>query len=245
MNTNKSNKKKSRNQRIVGIRDRNWKVFYENKYKPSSVTCRILTQQTTGIRVPRYISPFPDTHRVQMRYTQQVNLTGSAVIEQVFRANSIYDCDRSGVGYQPLYYDQLAAVYLNYLVLGARININYINSASNLVHCSVFPSANYTYAGSLSDRQEQPNSSYAVLGTTGGSASEVFLATYGDTADIMGKIDPEDDPNLGADTSSNPNSSWYFISYIQTMDVSTATVYAFYTVDFDVLWTKRRAIYDL
>lgn len=62
---------------------------------------------------------------VRLRYCQTFSLDpgAGAISVQVFRANSLYDCDLTGVGSQPSNYDRLTALYDRYTVLGARIKV--------------------------------------------------------------------------------------------------------------------------
>lgn len=63
----------------------------------------------------------PLSRTVKLRYSQQVSMNnpiGGAVHN--FRANSLYDPDLTGVGGQPLGFDQMAALYNHYVVLGSK-----------------------------------------------------------------------------------------------------------------------------
>lgn len=66
---------------------------------------------------------FPDTLRANLAYSESIVLAASITSVTpyvVFSMNSAYDPNNSGGGGQPYYYDQFAALYTNYKVLGAK-----------------------------------------------------------------------------------------------------------------------------
>ena len=84
-------------------------------------------------RVPRTIVIKPriplngvqNTEIIKLRYCTQVSIPGGAGHGSYqFRANSLYDPDLSGVGHQPMGFDEMSARYLHYQVLGSRIKVS-------------------------------------------------------------------------------------------------------------------------
>jgi len=63
---------------------------------------------------------FPDRLRTNLRYSTVIPVPAVAHYEYVFKANSLFDPDLTGVGHQPTYFDQLAAIYSQYCVLGCK-----------------------------------------------------------------------------------------------------------------------------
>jgi hypothetical protein len=76
-------------------------------------------------------SPFPDHWDSVVRYSETIALAsgvgGIMGSEFIFALNDAYDPNYSGVGHQPFGFDQLAAIYKRYLVLGAEIEIRFTN----------------------------------------------------------------------------------------------------------------------
>lgn len=77
-----------------------------------------LIREIFGKQVWGRLNFVPPWLKAPMRYSDVYALvTGvAAVTEQVFRANSIFDPDRTGVGHQPLGHDQLLPMYERYIV---------------------------------------------------------------------------------------------------------------------------------
>lgn len=65
-----------------------------------------------------------NTEIVKLRYVEQLHLSGgSGSAMQNYRANSCFDPNLTGGGHQPMGFDQMAAKYNHYQVLGSRIKI--------------------------------------------------------------------------------------------------------------------------
>lgn len=91
---------------------------YKNKYNKATIT-RVKGQ---GI---------PDSIYVKLVYCEQIDISALAVsyMPYVFRGNSLHDPNYSGVGHQPLYFDQYAAMYSKYRVLGSAVKLDVINNS--------------------------------------------------------------------------------------------------------------------
>ncbi len=74
--------------------------------------------------------PLPQVIRTRHRYVSaQLNMNPGAVVgNHVFRLNSIYDPDVSLTGHQVMGFDQLAALYDHYQVLGCKARITFQNT---------------------------------------------------------------------------------------------------------------------
>lgn len=77
-------------------------------------------------RVP--LGAFPRIITKKLRYVQTsvINPPIAGTGDAVFRANSLFDPDRTGTGHQPYGFDQLAVAYGHYIVTGSRITARYL-----------------------------------------------------------------------------------------------------------------------
>lgn len=65
---------------------------------------------------------FPKMLKFKHRYSTQNTLSDAgAVVHHAFRANGMYDPDYTATGHQPMYFDQLSALYDHYTVIGSKI----------------------------------------------------------------------------------------------------------------------------
>lgn len=73
-------------------------------------------------------SPFPPVKLYHLNYSSDINLQSNVTAglfgsEHVFRLNSLFDPDKTATGHQPYGFDQLAAVYNRYKVVGATLEL--------------------------------------------------------------------------------------------------------------------------
>lgn len=67
-----------------------------------------------------------------MRYVDTKTLNPSAgAADHIFRLNSIFDPDSTGVGHQPAYHDQWDGLYANYRVLACKYQVTFISSINS------------------------------------------------------------------------------------------------------------------
>lgn len=88
-------------------------------------------QQLGGLQFPGFptnnAAPFSKMLHTWLTYEQIGGIScGAAGLfgsDQLFRLNSLFDPDQSGVGHQPYFYDQLTGIYSRYKVLRCRVNL--------------------------------------------------------------------------------------------------------------------------
>lgn len=103
-------------------------------------TNKILTMKSS-------ITPVAPRLRTKLRYSTVYNATTGTVIDQLYRLNSLFDPDESGVGTQPTGFDQLAAMYGRYRVWGVRWHARVSSTLSHGVIVNFVPSnSNTTFA---------------------------------------------------------------------------------------------------
>lgn len=135
------------------------------EYKSKRKTRRKYTRPRRRKAVVRRSLPvggFPSSMTVKLRYCQHFDLDPAAGLfaAQVFRANSAFDPDMTGIGHQPSNFDRWAVNYDRYTVLGAKITIT-----ENLkVTTSVVPAV---VAVCLSEQGTDISTAFAAGGVAG------------------------------------------------------------------------------
>lgn len=117
---------------------KNWRNYRRTKtnvprrIKPSAPTpppdpMDIVQNVTLARRLPR--AGFPDKHLCRLKYVQQISLNPAVggVTSHVFRANSLFDPDFTGVGHQPLGFDQMMLWFNHYNVLKSTIKVQHLS----------------------------------------------------------------------------------------------------------------------
>jgi len=132
---------------------------------------------------------FPPTRMATLLYCEHFTMTTNAVSvdtssEQDFRANSVYDPDSTGLGHQPMYFDQLAAIYKQYIVHKCEIEVEFHNpTADGMVVGLAFGPNSHTSL-TVSELMERPN---CVLTTVSNSGEQrVVLKVLVDMEDLFG-----------------------------------------------------------
>jgi len=208
-----------------------------------------------GISVRNSDFGFPDTLTTKLKYADWFNVTGSAgaVGNSVFQLNSLWDPETTGVGHQPMYFDQLcgasgSAPYARYRVKGATIKVTYsMVSPPALAVANVGPvlvgviaqRSNILLAGSTSSLLETNNTKFQLLGDKGsGSSSVTVYNRYNPKIDFG--IDPEDD-TLAAAHNASPSLGW-FAHVVKLDETGTSIVRAFVEIVYDCVFFSRNEV---
>lgn len=101
-------------------------------------TVRRKKKRTVRRSRPRKSLPvggFGNKKLVKLRYVQTITLDagiGSYAVNE-FRANSLFDPDKSGIGHQPSNFDKLASIYDRYTVLGSKCTAYWVPTSSTII----------------------------------------------------------------------------------------------------------------
>ena len=206
----------------------------------------------SSVRVPGIRRPdfgFPDRMVTKLRYVDNFLLTGAAGVPgaNVFRFNSCFDPDLTGIGHQPMYFDQFAGAvgtgpYSRYRVIGAKATVSFMHASA-----PASTPANYgpivvglqtgatsgLYGTTVSSLCEASNSVWTHLGDkAGGNNIKTLTATYSPRRDLGVN---KDDDTVSAAYNGNPSQVFHVIPWkIDTIGgvIVSALVEIVYTVEF-------------
>lgn len=188
-------------------------------------------------------APFPPRRPVKFTYSFSQNLVEAAAgagTQQLWNLNSLYDPDASGVGHQPLYYDQMfsnAGPYQRYTVHTVDLSITVTNLVqTESILCGVYfqPGAVDLPARDLF--QEKPYKVMVILGPRDGHSSTRVLQHRISIAKVLGVTRRKlmDDDQYSGFWNTNPAVIAYgiFMSYamppaplVASVSVSTKLVF--------------------
>ena len=92
-------------------------------------------------KMPRYrnlpLGGIPDRKTARLKYVELISMDASALASAVpllyhFRANSLFDPNLTGVGHQPRGFDELAAIYDHYCVIGSKIKVTFESDVDHI-----------------------------------------------------------------------------------------------------------------
>lgn len=89
-------------------------------------------------KVRRFLpTALPNIYTCRLRYVEQFSLnpdnTG-AVSYHVFKCDGLYDPNSTGVGHQPMGFDQLCGMYEKFQVMGSKIKVSPCPDSSNAIN---------------------------------------------------------------------------------------------------------------
>lgn len=135
-------------------------------------------------------SPIPDRFVTKMKYSGLYALTTAGVAVpayHLFRLNSIFDPDYTGVGHQPLGHDELTPLYNKYVVSGVSWRVTYTNqSTSDYCDVCVIPRPNIATIPLMDTVFESPYVRRATIGPETGARNIVTMKGYVSMAKLRG-----------------------------------------------------------
>lgn len=173
----------------------------------------------TKPRMPSYMPLNKKVGRFKLRYAEEtVTLTPSmgSVATYSFRANSLFDPNYSGVGHQPLTFDQIAVLYDHYTVTGAKIRaVFYCEDASTTygVVCGIKVDDNGGISGNMQNIMEHSRNTHwkHMRSNANGAGPAMCMVTHTFSArKFFGIKDPVDNETVGASCTANPTDVAFF-----------------------------------
>ncbi len=178
------------------------------------------------------LSGFPKSQVVKLRYVD-TGLTldpGVGLIsEYVYRANSVFDPDFTGVGHQPMGFDEWANIYNRYTVLGSRITVYNTPATTTNVTPGYFgvvlsanstPIASYTSIDNLLESKlagKNWRTAGSTLTQTTRGNSQVVSKNFS-AKNFFGVTDVNDGTGLSSVIGGNPTEHAHFGIYAASID---------------------------
>lgn len=172
-------------------------------------------------RVARWRAPklIPSKKVLPFKYSTTVTLnpgaTAAVPATHTFSCNGLYDPDITGVGHQPMGFDQYVGVfYDHYVVIKAQITATFCttgtlaSTSTARVGIAIRDSSGYT--GDIDNLIEQGRTTYRTISPLG-SSNRVVIKYNINPNKFLGRSKPLSDSQLKGGVSSNPTEQCYFI----------------------------------
>lgn len=197
------------------------------------------------IRIGFSKQSFPPQLKNTLKYCSEsltISTNASGLGSHIFSANGLYDPDISGVGHQPMYFDQLTAIYNHYCVLSSRITvvpdapITWPLSLTLVLDDDVSISASAGYT--VRERHGAKTITFNPAQTSVFPALKMsWKATNVFTGNPLSRLE------LQGDSGNNPAEQSYFHIYVDG-GAAGATSSFFFKVfmEFDVVWDELVSI---
>jgi len=167
---------------------------------------------------------FADAMFVKLKYVDRVPISSVAVsyAPYVFRGNSVFDPDQSLGGHQPLYYDQYAAIYEKYRVIGSSIRLDVINtSGASALYYVCEPNTDVSTYTSVPQLLEQSRAYSPKIVPIAQRVPSRFTR-YATTRGVLGLTKAQSmDDDYCSTVGANPTQQWFWNLLFQSMDGTT------------------------
>lgn len=188
-----------------------------------------------------YGAPLPLRLRNTMRYHEEIQLVTDAVgySGYVFSANGMYDPNLTGVGHQPMYFDQLAAIYNHYTVQTSKITATVVRSGVGghdvqaVIILDDDGNASATSYNTLAERTGAVSWSCAPPDSLAGRTK------YYNAQRVFGGNGVDNTLLRGSDSANPSEMSTYIIA---VSGPSTSTVNVTVHIEYDVIWSELKSL---
>lgn len=174
---------------------------------------------------PKWTSSVPLPYRnVKFRYAEDVAMTPSTTVAtRTFRANSLFDTNETGVGHQPLGFDEWSAFYHKYRVYGCAVK--FTGCINNIARVGIGFSNISTGISGLADMNETLEQSMVRSKITNGNNNTFSVNYYMPIYKVVGcsKLKIQIDDLYSAGVGANPSDIVYFTLFGQNVDGFTST----------------------
>lgn len=195
-------------------------------------------------RVPRSVSTYRGESMVRkLRFSlfggssqQMTSTSGALATSYVFRANDLYDPYAGAGGGQPIQFDQIMAMYRNFVVLGSKIVTYWTygqgSSTSHQMTCAVTVKDGSTSLAGITYVMEHPRTTARLLTAEADKVTAVRKYSW----KINGISHPTDETNLWGTASASPTEQWYYHLNAFQPDGNTEDVFVTGYIEFCALF---------
>lgn len=179
---------------------------------------RKTSNSVVNYRVPSYLRSYRGEYTIRkLRYTfsdgaghTMDSTSGALSTDYVYRANSLYDPYAGAGGGQPRTFDQLIAMYRNFVVLGSKCHVMFgygaASSTSADMQVAVCLKDGSTSIANSEDLMEEPRIKTKLM--TAGRDNVTINHYY--SFRISGAKDPVDETSLHGNASQDASEGWYY-----------------------------------
>lgn len=188
----------------------------------------------------------PQSFVTKLKYNERILFNGSAMNTWYYRANGPYDPRFSLGGGQPMWYDQLSALYSRYCVLASSIQATFINNNTTITPATrvgIFPDTVTTNPPlDIEAAVERDNCTYATCGSPSGDQGIINMISYAKIHKMLGlkANEKQDDTLCGLTAVAPPTREAFWCVFLGTLNTATVTdMYMDVTITYYVKFFSR------
>lgn len=210
---------------------------------------RVYKKKAKQLNVPKPMVAFgrglPLKCIVTHRYFEPVSINCSSGVlnKYLFSCNGMYDPNFSGGGHQPMYFDQFAALYDQYVVIGSKINVKvtFHGNTQYAANVGIYINDDTTQTPTdLNSLVEHSSASYKMLAPQ--NTKVTTLSKTWSAKKIFGKGVMSNN-SLQGNATSNPSEQSFYNIFVQPLDqISTQSYYVEASIEYTAIWNELRDI---
>lgn len=209
----------------------------------------LVKRRQAPFRIPRGVgltgTGFPKQLRTKLRYVESGSITTAAGFPGTHQwtCNGLFDPNITGTGHQPMYFDQLAAIYNHYTVLKSKITVYMINTASTNAFGGLYIEDDTTITPTRSDSMcEQNSSAFRMISSVGQATNPVVFTKSWDAVQAFGP-NPLANDNLQGSSAANPTEQQYYTVFTGDIAASAVTsVNLLVVIEYETVWDELKNI---
>lgn len=190
------------------------------------------------------VKPLGNVKKVNHRYCQGARTInpglGSVAAAHYFSVNGLYDPDITGVGHQPVGFDQMSPFFQKYTVIGATITVDFenINAGDTHMIVGIAVQDDAVFNGDIERVIENGNMIYTTIGSSDGGDNHRRLTYNVNPNTFLGIKNPMSDDRVKGTDSSNPTEQVYFAVFAgpNRSAVDADVVRILVTIDYTCVW---------
>jgi len=184
---------------------------------------------------------FPRQLTIRHRYVdnQRIVSTTGALSTLSYRCNGMFDPDASAGGHQPMYFDQLTAIYDHFTVIKSKIKLTFTpEGGTSFASFGVFINDdNVLTPATLAGCQEQSSSLNGIMSLT--SSDPQVRTSYWSAVKAFGP-NPLANDNLQGTSAADPTEQQTWTIYVGNTTATTVNVAVLIEIEYTAVWDELK-----
>lgn len=191
------------------------------------------------------IPGFPKKFKFNHKYATKHNMSSTTVASNiVFRCNGMFDPDFTAVGHQPLYFDQIGAIYNHFYVVRSKIKYTIVpqGTTAQAPYRAVAMIKDTSTATLDLDQMSENNTSITRVCTGGINPTKEVISLYYDGQKTWGPALLSNSRQRGT-VAQDPSEQIFFELDVQALDGTSAVdVHVLVEIEYTAVWDERTLI---
>lgn len=228
----------------TGYKSKDVKRRKKSSVQPRKIYPTALCNPRVG-SVTGKVPGFPEKFKFVHKYAEQVDMSSSSgsSARQRFTCNNMYDPNNTGVGHQPLYFDQLAQLYDHFYVISSKIKFTVIPQGTSVqAPFRLFAQVNddTTVSAGTGDAVVEQTTGQSRYCTGGLNPSKEVIYMKYDGLEKWGQALLSNSRQRGNDAGGPSEQSHFELNLNSCDNSSTVSVHVMAEIEFTAIWVEGK-----